>query len=71
MTLDCAGLESRVNPRWETRRLWSLWEMLRKHAFQFAWRNDVMHPKAKYDEKEAQEVLASVRAFLDSIVKLV
>lgn len=36
-----------------------------------AWRNDVMHPKAKYDEKEATEVLVSVRAFLESIVKLV
>jgi hypothetical protein len=36
-----------------------------------AWRNDVMHPKAKYDEKEAREVLMSVKAFLESIVKLV
>jgi hypothetical protein len=36
-----------------------------------AWRNDVMHPKAKYDEKEAGEVLTNVRVFLESIVKLV
>jgi hypothetical protein len=36
-----------------------------------AWRNDVMHPKATYDQKEAFDVLMSVRAFLESIVKLV
>jgi hypothetical protein len=36
-----------------------------------AWRNDVMHPKATYDEKEALDVLTSVGAFLESIVKLV
>jgi hypothetical protein len=36
-----------------------------------AWRNDVMHPKATYDEREALEVLNSVKAFLGSIVKLV
>jgi hypothetical protein len=31
-----------------------------------AWRNDVMHPKAKYDEKEANEVLMNVKGFLES-----
>ena len=36
-----------------------------------AWRNDVMHPKATYDESEALEVLTSVRMFVNSIVKLV
>jgi hypothetical protein len=36
-----------------------------------AWRNDVMHPKAKYDENEAKEVIASVQAFLENIVNLV
>jgi hypothetical protein len=36
-----------------------------------AWRNDVMHPKATYDEKEALDVLTSVRAFLENIVTLV
>jgi len=35
------------------------------------WRNDVMHPKATYDETEALNVLTSVQAFLESIVKLV
>jgi len=35
------------------------------------WRNDTMHPNAKYDEKEAYEVLTSVKVFLESIVKLV
>jgi hypothetical protein len=29
-----------------------------------AWRSDVMHPKATYDEAEASEVIASVNAFL-------
>lgn len=36
-----------------------------------AWRNDVMHPKETYDNKEALDVLVSVRAFLESIIKLV
>jgi hypothetical protein len=36
-----------------------------------AWRNDVMHPRATYDEKESLDVLTSVRAFLESIVNLV
>lgn len=36
-----------------------------------AWRNDVMHPKATYDEKEAFDVLSSVGVFLESIIKLV
>jgi hypothetical protein len=36
-----------------------------------AWRNDVMRPKAAYDEKEAFNVLVSVKAFLESIVELV
>jgi hypothetical protein len=35
------------------------------------WRNDVMHPKATYDEAEALEVLESVRAFMISFVALV
>jgi hypothetical protein len=35
------------------------------------WRNDVMHPKATYDAKEAFDVLTSVQAFLESIVRLV
>ena len=35
------------------------------------WRNDVMHPKATYDEQEAFDVLTSVKAFLESLVKLV
>jgi hypothetical protein len=43
----------------------------RLDAVRIAWRNDVMHPKATYDEKEALEVLTSVRAFLESVVKLV
>ena len=34
-----------------------------------AWRNDVMHPKATYDEKEALDILTSVRAFLESVVR--
>jgi hypothetical protein len=36
-----------------------------------AWRNDVMHPKATYDEAEALDVLTSVKTFVNSIVKLV
>ena len=35
------------------------------------WRNDVMHPKATYDESEAREVLNAVEAFLNSVVGLV
>jgi hypothetical protein len=35
------------------------------------WRNDTMHPKATYDEKEALEILTGVGAFLESIVTLV
>lgn len=35
------------------------------------WRNDVMHPKATYDETEALRVLNSVQEFLESIVTLV
>jgi hypothetical protein len=35
------------------------------------WRNDVMHPKATYDEAEALKILGGVQAFLESIVKLV
>lgn len=34
------------------------------------WRNDVMHPKATYDESEAFEVLTAVDAFLKSVVDL-
>jgi hypothetical protein len=33
-------------------------------------RNDVMHPKATYDEAQALEVLEGVRAFLISFVDL-
>jgi hypothetical protein len=35
MTPDCAGLESRELSPWETRRLWSLWDMLLLHAGSF------------------------------------
>jgi hypothetical protein len=34
------------------------------------WRNDVMHPKATYDEAEALEVLTAVEAFLKSVADL-
>jgi hypothetical protein len=34
------------------------------------WRNEVMHPKATYDEAEALEVLTAVEAFLKSVVLL-
>ena len=34
------------------------------------WRNDVMHPKATYEETEASEVLAGVEAFFRSVVVL-
>src|SRR5437588_616997 len=35
MTSNCAGPESRDLPPWETRRLWSLWDMLTLHAGSF------------------------------------
>jgi hypothetical protein len=35
------------------------------------WRNDVMHPKATYDEAEALEVLEGVKAFMISFVDLI
>jgi hypothetical protein len=35
-----------------------------------AWRNDVMHPKATYDEAEALEVLRAVETFLKSAVAI-
>lgn len=34
------------------------------------WRNDVMHPKATYDQAEALEVLTGVEAFLKSVAGL-
>ena len=35
------------------------------------WRNDVMHPKATYDDAETLEVLTGVEAFFKSVVDLV
>jgi hypothetical protein len=35
MILDSAGLETRKFSQWETRRLWSLWDMLRQFGFIF------------------------------------
>ena len=34
------------------------------------WRNDVMHPKATYDDKEALEVLTSVKSFLTDLAPI-
>lgn len=36
-----------------------------------AWRNEVMHPKATYDEEEARGVLSAVQAFLADLVKVI
>jgi hypothetical protein len=43
----------------------------RLDSVRIAWRNDVMHPKATYDENEALEVMSSIKAFLISISEIV
>jgi hypothetical protein len=39
-------------------------------AVKLAWRNEVMHPKASYDAEEAENVLATSRAFMVKLAKL-
>jgi len=41
------------------------------HNVRWAWRNETMHPKAVYSETEASEVLAAVRAFINTLATIV
>ena len=44
---------------------------IRLDHVRLAWRNDVMHPKETYDQRQSLEVLTSVHTFLESIVSLI
>ena len=39
------------------------------YSVKLAWRNEVMHPKATYTEKEAEDVLRQVRLFMQTLAE--
>ena len=39
-------------------------------SVRLAWRNDVMHPKESYSEEEAQQLLYSVRTFMQHLTEI-
>lgn len=41
------------------------------YSVKVAWRNEVMHPKATYDEDEAREIMDATKSFLSQLIKIV
>jgi hypothetical protein len=41
------------------------------YSVKVAWRNQVMHPKDKYDEKEAADILQHVKTFMGQLARII
>src|SRR6185437_6273894 len=73
MTLpDSAGQDLRESSSWQSRRLWSLWDMLESSAYQYlslgarVWRCRMVFDLGRFDDAEK----ATLRDTLQEIIKI-